>query len=65
VTQGSAITESYTYDAVGNRTASLKVSSYTTNSSNELTSTSNATYTYDDNGNTVTKVVGSNTTSYA
>lgn len=58
-------TESYSYDAVGNRLSSLGVSSYTTNSSNELTSTSNATYTYDSNGNTLTKVIGSNTTSYA
>jgi hypothetical protein len=52
------------YDPVGNRLSSLGVSSYTTNTSNELTATSNATYTYDFNGNTQTKVVGSNTTSY-
>ena len=58
-------TESYSYDAVGNRTASLGVSSYTTNASNELTATSNASYTYDSNGNTLTKTVGSNTTTYA
>ena len=54
-----------TYDPVGNRLSSLGVSSYTNNSSNELTSTSNASYTYDNNGNTHTKVVGSNTTTYA
>jgi len=65
VTQGSNTTESYTYDPVGNRLSSLGVSSYTTNSSNELTSTSNGTYTYDNDGNLLTKVVGSNTTSYA
>ncbi|MGC1413936.1 MAG: RHS repeat-associated core domain-containing protein [Candidatus Acidiferrum sp.] len=65
VTQATNTTESYTYDAVGNRLSSLGVSSYTNNSSNELTSTSNATYTYDYNGNTQTKVVGSNTTSFA
>jgi RHS repeat-associated protein len=40
------------------------VSSYTTNASNELTGTSNASYTYDSNGNTLTETVGSNTTSY-
>jgi RHS repeat-associated protein len=40
------------------------VSSYTTNASNELTATSGASYTYDSNGNTLTKTVGSNTTSY-
>jgi RHS repeat-associated protein len=49
---------------VGNRTASLGVSSYTTNASNEVTATSNASYTYDANGNTLTSVTGSNTTSY-
>src|SRR5216110_2546884 len=54
-TQGATTTESYTYDPVGNRTASLGVSSYTTNGSNELTATSNATYGYDLNGNAVTK----------
>lgn len=61
---GGSTTESYSYDAVGNRTASLGVSSYTTNASNEMTANSNAPYTYDSNGNTLTKVVGSNTTSY-
>ena len=65
VTQGGTTKESYSYDPVGNRTASLGVSSYTTNSSNELTATSNASYTYDYNGNTLTKVVSSNTTTYA
>src|SRR4029077_3000542 len=44
---------------------SLGVSSYTTNASNELTASSNASYTYDSNGNTLTKTVGSNTTTYA
>jgi RHS repeat-associated protein len=62
--QGTSTTESFSYDPVGNRTASLGVSSYTTNASNELTATSNASYTYDANGNTLTKTVGSNTTSY-
>ena len=63
--QGTTTTESYSYDPVGNRTASLGVASYTTNTSNEMTANSNASYTYDANGNTLTKVVGSNTTSYA
>src|SRR4029077_13560427 len=65
VTKANNTTESYTYDPVGNRTASLGVSSYTTNASNELTATSNASYTYDSNGNTLSKTVGSNTTTYA
>ena len=65
VTQGGSTTESYTFDPVGNRTASLGVSSYTTNASNQMTANSNASYTYDNNGNTLTKVVSSNTTTYA
>jgi RHS repeat-associated protein len=65
VTQNSTTTESYTYDAVGNRLSSLGVSPFVNNTSNELTSTPSTTYTYDNNGNTLTKVVGSNTTSYA
>jgi len=63
-TQGATTTESYSYDSVGNRTASLGVSSYTTNSSNELTAMTGATYTYDNNGNELTKVDSSGTTSY-
>ncbi len=63
-TQGGTTTESYTSDPVGNRLTSLGVSSYTNNTSNELTSTSNATFTYGYNGNTLTSVTGSNTTSY-
>jgi RHS repeat-associated protein len=62
--QGTSTTESYSYDPVGNRTASLGVSSYTTNASNEMTANSNASYTYDSNGNTLSKTVGSDTTSY-
>jgi len=65
VTQGTTTTESYTYDAVGNRLSSLGVSPYSVNVSNELTATPNTTYTYDNNGNTLTSVTGSNTTTYA
>ena len=50
VAQGTNTTESYTYDPVGNRLSSLGVSSYSYDSSNELTSTSSASYTYDYNG---------------
>src|SRR5436305_7022721 len=63
-TQGANTTESYTYDPVGNRLSSLGVSPYSYNTSNELTSTPNTTYTLDNNGNTLTSVTGSNTTSY-
>ena len=64
-TQGGTTTESYSYDPVGNRTASLGVSSYTTNSSNEMTANSNASYTYDYNGNTTSKTDSSGTTNYS
>lgn len=64
-TPNSGAAESYTYDAVGNRTSSLGVPSYVTNSSNELTSTSNASYGYDNNGNTVTKNDSTGITTYA
>ena len=64
VTQGASTTESYTYDLVGNRLSSLGLSPYQFNSSNELTSTPSATYSYDSNGNTKAKVDASGTTSY-
>ncbi len=64
-TQGSTTTESYSYDPVGNRLSSLGVSSYTNNSSNELTATSSASYTYDYNGNTTSKTDSTGTTSYS
>ncbi|MFZ3200418.1 MAG: RHS repeat-associated core domain-containing protein [Candidatus Acidiferrales bacterium] len=65
VQKASSTTESYSYDPVGNRTASLGVSSYTTNSSNEMTATSNASYTYDSNGNETSKTDSTGTTNYA
>ena len=64
-TQGATTTESYTYDAVGNRLSSLGVSPYSYNVSNQLTSTPGVTYAYDNNGNTLTKTVGTNTTTYS
>jgi len=57
-------TESYSYDAVGNRLSSLGMSSYVYNSSNALTSTPSATFTYDGNGNTLTKADSNGTTTY-
>jgi RHS repeat-associated protein len=65
VTQGHSTTESYTYDAVGNRLSAFHSSGWTYNSSNELTSRPSFTYTYDNDGNTLTSVTGSNTTTYA
>ena len=58
VTQAGSTTESYSYDAVGNRLSSSGVSSYSNNTSNELVSTSNGSYTYDANGNTLTDASG-------
>jgi RHS repeat-associated protein len=63
--QGGTTQESYTYDPVGNRLTSLGVSSYTTNSSNELTAKTGEAYTYDNNGNTLTKADSTGTTTYA
>jgi RHS repeat-associated protein len=64
VTQGANTTESYTYDPVGSRLSSLGLSPYVNNTSNELTSTPNASYAYDYNGNTTSKTVSSGTTNY-
>ena len=64
VTQNANTTESYTYDPVGNRLSSLGVSPYVNNTSNELTSTPNASYSYDYDGNTTSKTVSGGTTNY-
>ena len=64
MTQGANTTESYTYDPVGNRLGSLGVSPYVNNTSNELTSAPNASYSYDYNGNTTSKTDSTGTTNY-
>ena len=64
VVNGS-VAEGYTYDAVGNRLTSAGPVTYNNNASNELTSTSAATYAYDNNGNTLSKTTTAGTTSYA
>jgi len=51
-------------DPAGNRLSSLGESSSSVNTSNELTSTPSATYTYDNNGNTLAKVTSAGTTTY-
>src|SRR6202034_687813 len=58
VTQGASTTESYSYDAVGNRLSSSGVPTYSYNTSNELTSNSLGSYTYDANGNTLSDPSG-------
>ncbi len=62
--QGPSATESYSYDAVGNRLSSLGVPAYTYNNSNELTAIGKTTFTYEANGNTLSKATPSGTTSY-
>ena len=65
VTQSSSTTESYTYDPVGNRLTDLGSAYWTYNSSNELTARPSVTYTFDNNGNTLTMVNASGTTTYS
>jgi RHS repeat-associated protein len=65
--QGTTTKESYTYDpvgTVGNRLSNLAGSGWSNNASNELTSRPGFTYTYDNNGNMLTSVSGTNTTHY-
>ena len=50
-----AAPESYTYDGIGNRTASHLSASHITNAANRLTEDDDFTYTYDANGNLETK----------
>jgi RHS repeat-associated protein len=65
VTQAANTTESYTYDAVGNRLTSLGSAAWSYNTSNELTSRPGVTYAYDANGNTTSKTDSTGTTTYA
>ncbi len=65
VLQGPVTTETYSYDTVGNRLSSLGVSPYAYNTSDELSSYPGVTYTYDNNGNMLTKVASAGTTSYS
>src|SRR6266446_7192688 len=52
-THPSQSNESYTYDAVGNRTASLQGSSYTYDPFNRLVAANGSSFGYDGNGNLV------------
>src|SRR5262249_53199895 len=63
-THSSQPNEAYTYDAVGNRTSSQLNGTYSYQPRNKLTSTSTASYSYDNNGNPVSKTDGSGTTLY-
>ncbi|HEY2973223.1 MAG TPA: RHS repeat-associated core domain-containing protein, partial [Pyrinomonadaceae bacterium] len=56
--------ENYAYDGVGNRTASHLSASYSYQPFNKLASTAAATYTYDNNGNVISRTDGSGTTTF-
>jgi len=56
--------ESYTYDDVGNRTASQQGSSYTYQSFNRLVSANGTSYAYDTNGNLTSKTDATESWSY-
>ena len=62
ITSGS--NESYSFDAVGNRTASYRSTTYRYQGFNQLTATQTASYGFDPNGNTVSKVEASKRWSY-
>lgn len=64
VVKGGSVSEGYSYDLVGNRLASLGLSPYQYNSSNQLTSVPGFSYTYDNNGNTTSKADSNGTTTY-
>jgi len=57
--------ETYSYDAVGNRTASHLSSSYTYQPFDKLTNTSTAGYAYDNNGNPLSRTDASGTTLFS
>lgn len=57
--------ENYSYDALGNRTASQLSASYSYQRFNRLASTAAASYYYDANGNVISKADSSGTTHYA
>jgi RHS repeat-associated protein len=50
---------------VGNRLTALNTALWSYNSSNQLTSRPSVSYTYDNNGNTLTKTDGTGTTNYS
>lgn len=58
-------TENYAYDSVGNRTSSHLGAIYGYQPFNRLTSTSNASYAYDTNGNLISRTDPSGVTQYS
>lgn len=57
--------ENYSFDGVGNRTASHLSANYSYQPFNKLTSTATATYAYDNNGNLLLKTDASGTTNFS
>jgi RHS repeat-associated protein len=64
-TPPNAPAESYGYDGVGNRTSSHRATGYTYQGFNRLAAAGAASFTYDNNGNLLTKADGAGTWSYA
>jgi RHS repeat-associated protein len=65
VNGGSVTSESYTFDKVGNHLSSVGLDSWLYNSSNQLTSTPATSFSYDNNGNMLTKSDANGTATYA
>src|SRR4030095_2008540 len=59
------LNENYAYDGVGNRTSSQLSASYNYQRFNRLTNTSSANYSYDLNGNLISRTDSTGTTQYA
>jgi RHS repeat-associated protein len=64
-TNTGQLNESYSYDAVGNRTTSHLSASYNYQSFNRLASTTTATSTYDNNGNLISRTDSVGTTIFS
>ena len=56
--------ENFTYDFVGNRLTSTDYNEWNYNNRNQLTGYNGITYSYDDNGNTISKTDAGGTTNY-
>ena len=65
VKKDAAVVENYSYDKVGNRVVSKEHNDWTYNNLNQLTAYNGFTFTYDNNGNTLTKTGGAATTNYS
>jgi YD repeat-containing protein len=64
-TNSAQPSENYSYDSVGNRTASHLSASYAYQPFNKLTSTITGSYTYDNNGNLISRTDSLGTTTFS